>query len=120
MKTIINWKVFFILWIAAILATLLVVPYTIGMLPQAVLDKIQIPLPTLITLQTVQVLVLFAVAIFGGLFFAGRVGLRTPILDSVTRGEPSADKVRAILPASIILGVVSTLVLLGLEFFYFQ
>lgn len=101
-------------------ATLLVLPYTIGMLPQAILDKIQIPLPTLIALQTVQVLILFAIAIFGGLFFAGRVGLQTPILDSITRGESVADKVRAILPISIILGVLSTLLLLGFEFFYFQ
>lgn len=120
MKNIINWKVFFILWIAAILATLLVLPYAIGMLPAAILSKIQIPMPTLIVLQTVQALVLFAVAIFGGLFFAGRVGLRTPILDSMTRGESVADKVRAILPISIALGVLSTLVLLGFEFFYFQ
>ena len=120
MKNIINWKVFFMLWIAAILATLLVLPYAIGMLPAAILSKIQIPMSTLIVLQTVQALVLFAVAIFAGLFFAGRVGLRTPILDAMTKGESVADKVRAILPISVALGVLSTLVLLGFEFFYFQ
>lgn len=120
MKNIINWKVFFILWIAAIVAALLVLPYAIGMLPPAILNKIQIPLPTLIVLQSVQVLILFAIAVFGGLFFAKRVGLRTPILDSIARGEPVADKIRAILPISVVLGVLSTLVLLGFEFFYFQ
>lgn len=120
MKTIINWKVFFILWIAAIFATLLVLPYTIGMLPAEVISKIQIPIPTLIVIQSVQAVVLFAVAIFGGLFFAERVGLGTPILDSMTKGESVAGKVRAILPLSVILGVLSTLALLGFEFFYFQ
>jgi membrane protease YdiL (CAAX protease family) len=54
------------------------------------------------------------------MFFASRVGLGTPILDAATRGERVADRVRAILPLSIILGVMGTLVLLALEFFYFQ
>jgi membrane protease YdiL (CAAX protease family) len=54
------------------------------------------------------------------MFFASRVGLGTPILDAATRGESVADRVRAILPLSIIWGVIGTLILLGLEFFYFQ
>ncbi len=37
-----------------------------------------------------------------------------------TRGESVPDRVRAILPLSIILGVLSTLIVLGLEFLYFQ
>jgi membrane protease YdiL (CAAX protease family) len=84
------------------------------------LTKLPMPLPVVLTLQIVQNAILFAIAIFGGLFFAGRVGLETPILDSITRRESVADKVRAILPLSILLGVTSTLLVLGLEFFYFQ
>ena len=121
MKTIINWKVFWILLGAAILATLLLLPYAMEVQSSAIdLTKLPIPLPVVLTLQIVQNAILFAIAIFGGLFFAGRVGLGTPILDSLTRGESITDKVRAILPLSIILGVMSTLVVLGLEFFYFQ
>ena len=121
MKTIINWKVFWILLAAAILATILLLPYAMEVQSSAIdLTKLPIPLPIVLTLQIVQNGILFAVAIFGGLFFAGRVGLGTPILDSVTRGESVAGRVRAILPLSVILGVVSTLVVLGLEFFYFQ
>jgi len=121
MKTIINWKVFFILWIAGILSVIAILPYVLS-LQSNVLQNLElpIPLPLVITLQVVQSAILFAIAIFGGLFFAGRVGLGTPILDSLTRGESVADKVRTILPLSILLGVFSTLVLLGLEFFYFQ
>jgi len=121
MKTIINWKVFFILWIAGILSVIAILPYVLS-LQSNVLQNLElpIPLPLVITLQVLQSAILFAIAIFGGLFFAGRVGLGMPILDSLTRGESVADKVRTILPLSIILGVFSTLVLLGLEFFYFQ
>ena len=121
MKTIINWKVFFILWIAAIFSVLALLPYLLslqGNLLQTL--KLSIPLSVVITLQVVQNAILFAIAIFGGLFFAGRVGLGTPILDATNRGESVVDRVRAILPISIILGVITTLVVLGLEFFYFQ
>jgi membrane protease YdiL (CAAX protease family) len=121
MKTIINWKVFWILWIAAILATILLLPYALEIQSSAVdLTKLGLPLPVVLTLQIIQSAILFAIAIFGGLFFARRVDLGTPILDAVSRGEPVSDKVRAILPLSIILGVVTTMLVLGLEFFYFQ
>jgi membrane protease YdiL (CAAX protease family) len=121
MKTLINWKVFFILWIASILATLALLPYLFelqsGSLAQL---NLSIPLPVLIALQIVQNAILFAIIIFAGMFLASRVGLGIPILDSVSRGESIADKLRAILPSSIILGVIGTLIVLGLEFFYFQ
>jgi membrane protease YdiL (CAAX protease family) len=121
MKTLINWNVFFILLAAAVIATLLVLPYAMELQSSAVdLTQLGMPLPVLIAIQTLQTALLFAIMIFGGLFFAGRVGLATPILDSMTRRESVADKVRAILPLSIILGVVATLVVLGLEVFYFQ
>jgi membrane protease YdiL (CAAX protease family) len=121
MKTIINWKVFFILWIAAIVAVILLLPYAFEVQSSAIdLTKLPLPLPVVLVIQILQNAILFAIVVFAGLFFAGRVGLATPILDAWTRGEPAADKVRAILPLSIILGVVTTLIVLALEFFYFQ
>ncbi len=121
MKTIINWKVFLILWIAAIVATVLLLPYALEVQSSAIdLTKLGLPLPILITIQTLQNAIIFAIAIFAGLFFAGRVGLTTPILDSLARGESIADKIRAILPISILPGILSTVVVLGLEYFYFQ
>jgi len=121
MKTIINWKVFFILLAAAVIATLLVLPYALELQSSAVdLTTLGLPLPVLITIQTIQNAILFTIMIFGGLFFAGRVGLATPILDAWSRGESAADTFRTILPLSIILGVFTTLIVLGLELFYFQ
>jgi membrane protease YdiL (CAAX protease family) len=120
MKTI-NWKVFLILWIAAIIAVILLLPYALEVQSSAIdLTKLPLPMPVLLVIQVVQNAILFAIAIVAGLFFAGRVGLTTPILESATRGEPVADKIRAILPLSITLGVIATLILLGLELFYFQ
>lgn len=103
------------------LSTFLLLPYVLEMLPATIdLSAIGLPIPVILLLQTVQIAIFFAVLIFFGLLLAGRIGLGAPILDAATRGEPVADKVRAILPLSIILGVVFTLVILGLEFFYFE
>ena len=119
MKTLINWRAFFGLWIAAILATIAVLPYTLE-LQSSVLTNLPMPLPVFLALQLVQSAILFAITIFGGMYFASRIGLGTPILDSVTRDEPVSGQVRTILPISIISGVIGTLILLGLEIFFFQ
>jgi membrane protease YdiL (CAAX protease family) len=58
--------------------------------------------------------------IFIGMILMKRIGLSTPILDSVTRGESASDKLRAILPISIILGVITSLLIIGLDVFAFQ
>ncbi len=121
MKTIINWKIFFILWIACMLAAVAVLPYALGMQGPA-LNNVQLPfpVPVAVALGILQTSVLFAIVLFAGLFFASRVGLGMPILEAATRNESITEKVRAILPLSILLGVIGTLILLGLEFFYFQ
>ena len=121
MKTIINWRVFFILWSAAILSLIALLPYILDLQSSILLTlDLPIPLPALIALQIAQSAILFAIIIFAGMFFAGRIGLGTPILDSLTRGEPVADRVRAILPLNIILGVIATLIVLVLEILLFQ
>jgi membrane protease YdiL (CAAX protease family) len=121
MKTIINWKVFWVLWVAAIVCTLLVLPYAVEfLLSKLDLSQTGLSLPVILLLQVVQAGILFAIAIFAGLFFAGRVGLGTPILDAALRGERVGDRLRALLPVSIVLGILSTLILLALEIWYFQ
>jgi hypothetical protein len=121
MKTIINWRAFFILWIGALLSLIALLPYLLELQSSILLTlDLPIPIPALIALQIFQSALFFAIIIFGGLFFASRVGLGAPVLDSATRGEPIADKVRAILPLSITLGIIATLIVLGLEVFIFQ
>jgi membrane protease YdiL (CAAX protease family) len=121
MKTLINWKVFLILWIAAILATMAVLPYVLEVQSSVLTAaNLPMPLPALIALQMIQNAILLAIMIFGGMFFASRVGLGMPILDSLAQGESVSAKIRAILPVSIILGAIGALIILGLEIFYFQ
>lgn len=119
MKTLINWKVFFILWIAAILATIAVIPYTLE-LQSSVLASLSISLPALVAAQLAQSAVLFAVMISVGMLLARRVGLGAPIVEAATRGEPITDRMRSILPVSILIGIMGALVIIGLEVLVFQ
>lgn len=117
----INWKVFFLLWIAVIFGVIAIIPYSLE-LQGDLLESLDLPmsLPALLALQVIQSAVLFGLLIAAGLFFASRVGLSTPILDSVSRGESTSDKIRAILPISIITGVVASLLIVGLDLYIFQ
>jgi len=121
MKTIINWKTFFVLWIAAVLASIAILPYALE-LQSSTLASVDspIPLPVLLVIQTVQNAILFGIMIFIGMILAKRIGLGTPILDSVSQGASVSDKVRAILPISIVFGVIAGLVIIGLDVFAFQ
>jgi hypothetical protein len=121
MKTIINWRIFFILWIASVLGTIAILPYVLELQADALeqLD-LPIPFPALIAVQIIQSGLMFGVLIFLGMLLAGRIGLGTPILDSVTRGESASGKLRAILPISIGLGVLAALLMITLDLHVFQ
>jgi len=121
MKTIINWRVFFILWIASLLGTIVVLPYVLE-LQAGALEQLDlpIPLPVLIAAQVLQSGLLFGIVIFLGMLLAKRIGLGTPILDSVTRGQPASHTVRAFLPISIGLGVLVAVLIIGLDLHVFQ
>lgn len=114
-----NWKIFFILWVTAILATLAVLPYVFEM-QSDLIALVPISLPALIAIQIVQSGILFAILIFIGLTLMKRIGLSTPILDSATNSETYADKFSAILPISIALGVIASLFIVGLDAYIFQ
>jgi hypothetical protein len=65
MKTIINWKVFFILWIAAIVAVILLLPYAFEVQSSAIdLTKLPLPFPVVLVIQILQNAIIFAVAVF--------------------------------------------------------
>lgn len=111
MRTLINWKIYFILLIAAVLSSLVVLPYALALQP-----GIQTDISTLIIQQIIQGGAIFAVMIFLGMILMKRIGLSTPILDLVTKGESASEILRRILPISIVLGVAVGLVIIGLDF----
>jgi uncharacterized protein (DUF697 family) len=121
MKTIINWRVFFILWIASVIAIIAMLPYTLE-LQSGALEQLNLPIPfpILIAIQVIQNGLLFAVCIFLGMLLAKRIGLGTPVLDAVARGESALNKVRTFLPISIGLGILASVLIIGLDSYIFQ
>lgn len=115
-----NWKVFLVLWIGAVVGVIAVIPYSLA-LQAATLAKVTLPIPLwlLISIQVAQNAVMLAVATAVGLFLAYRIGLGAPILERFLDHEHVGDRVKAILLPSIILGIVASLLVIGLDAFVF-
>jgi len=121
MKTFINWKVFFILLAAFAFGLFAITPYSLA-LQQNTLANVQLPIPlaVLIPIQVISQTLLFGVFIALGLFFANRIGLGLPILEAKLRGKAVASRIQSILPVSITLGIIASLLIIGLEVVVFQ
>ena len=119
-----NWKIFFILFAAATIGLVAVIPYSLalqgpGAAAQAAAQT-SMPVPLLITIQIGAQVILFGIATWIGLSFANSIGLGLPILEARLKGEPVGQKIKAILPISIILGVVGALLIVLLDLLVFH
>jgi len=119
-----NWTIFFILLAVATFGLAAVIPYSLalqgpGAAAQAAAQT-SMPLPLLIAIQIGAQVVLFGVAIWVGLSCANSIGLGLPILEARLRGEPVGQKIKAILPISVILGVVGALLIVLLDLLVFH
>jgi membrane protease YdiL (CAAX protease family) len=119
-----NWKIFFILVAAATVGLVAIIPYSLALQGPDALARAaaatSMPLPLLLAVQIASQVIVFAVAIWVGLSFANSIGLGLPILESALKGEPVGQKIKAILPISIILGVVGGLLIIALDLFVFH
>jgi len=123
------WTLFFILLAAGLIATLAIIPYSLAMKPEVVntlkeqlLSKGKRISPWLVIIlgSTVQGGILVAIATFVGLLAAREIGLGLPILQSALSGQPFIDQLLAILPVSILVGLVGGVMIAGLERYVFQ
>ncbi len=121
MKKPFNWKLWLILFVALTIGFIAIIPYSFalqgGPPSQA---QLPMPLPLLVALQIGAQVIVFGAAAAIGLSFANAVGLGLPILEARLRGEAVGDKIRAMLPISVILGVVAGFLIILLDVFVFQ
>ncbi len=116
-----NWKIFFVLPSLATFGLIAILPYTLALEAKTLQQiRLPMPLPLLLALQISTQVVMFAIAIAIGLFFADRTGLGLPLLEARLEGKSIADKLRAILPISIFLGLLASLLIIGLDVYAFQ
>ena len=114
-----RWRLFFVLWAAAVVGLFLLLPYALDMIPANVSSKLP-PLYILIPLQAAQGAVFLGLLTLAGLFFANRTGLGAPMLEAWLDGENFWIRLKPILLPSVLVGIVGTLVILVLEFLVFQ
>jgi hypothetical protein len=114
-----NWRLFFLLWIASVISIILLLPYGLAMIPTSLSSKLP-PLYLLLPLQVAQGAILLGVMTLAGLFFANRIGLSAPILEAWINGQHIRAKLRSIFVPSILVGVLGTLLILALELTVFQ
>jgi membrane protease YdiL (CAAX protease family) len=112
------WRLFWLLFTAAILSALSIIPLASDMLA-AVVDKIEvpnIPLPLLIVVGVVQNLAILALIVWLGLKLSRSLGLRAPLLESwVARSEVNAEsnsRIGQILRSSLLIGIAVGVILL--------
>jgi hypothetical protein len=100
------------------LGVIAIFPYSLE-LQQGQLETIKAqlpcPLPVFLIIQVLQNVLLFAVAIGLGMLAANRVGLGLPILEAKPSGEKVGAKIKAILPISLLIGVVGSLIIIALD-----
>jgi membrane protease YdiL (CAAX protease family) len=79
MSKLVQWRLFFILWLASVVANAAVIPYALAL---GILNTARLPLPlgVAIALQLVQSGLFFAVVIFIGFLLAQRIGFGVPFL----------------------------------------
>jgi hypothetical protein len=118
LKNLINWKVYFILLIAVTLAGIAILPYALE-LDSMASGTTAAPgsFSRMLVAQLTQGVPFVAVIALLGMILMKRIGLAAPILDAATKGEgaAAAGMLRRVLPISIILGVVATLLMIGLS-----
>jgi membrane protease YdiL (CAAX protease family) len=104
---------FFILVIVCVIASVLVIPYSLE------LTSSEVEITAILLLLTiVQNLVLFAVAVFFGLILSKQIRMGLPILQGILEGKNQTKELKSIMTPSLCLGVLAgiLIVLLNIPF----
>ncbi len=108
MKSIINWRIFFILLSLSLLSVLAVLPYVITLQGDTI-KQLNIPISTIITAQTFQCLILFSITIFLGLFLTKKNNFKLPLLEAIANHKDYKKILQSITGRSVLFGVGATL-----------
>ena len=114
MKLNINWKLFLILFVASIIASLLVLPYALALSPALA----SVFTPVVLIAQLIQSIILFAIAILVGLYLAKRVGFGLPVLEGWLEGKEVGNYLKSILGISVGSGVLAGILIILFSFLF--
>lgn len=118
-KKIINWKIYFILLSGSILSILAIMPYILT-LQGDILKAAPVALPFVILIIVFQSALLFAVLTFIGLKLSNKLGLQIPIIERIATKEKIDFNLKAIIKTSVLLGFLTGIVIVLLDFVFFK
>jgi membrane protease YdiL (CAAX protease family) len=110
----INWKLFLILLVASVIASLLVLPYALALSPALA----RVFTPFVLFAQLIQTIIEFSIAIFIGLYLAKKVGFGLPVLEGWLEGNKVRNYLKSILGISIGMGVLAGILIILLSFLF--
>lgn len=112
-EKMINRKLFFVILVLCVIASILVIPYSLAVTPKEIVIT-----RGLLFISGVQNFLLFSVVIFLGLLLSNRVGLRMPILQEAIEGKNPIKELRSTLITFISMGLLAgiMIVLISLPF----
>lgn len=116
-RDLINWKLFFILWAAAIVSIAAIMPYIIVLQKEA-LSKVNMPMALMIALMLLQNSLVFAPVIAGGLWFARQIDLGLPLLEKLLNKQTVGSSWRKPIGLAVILGLASGVVIVLADFLF--
>ncbi len=105
-KNIVDQKIFWFLFMAAEFSMIVAVPYAVSISGDAIYD-IGISLPMLLATQIAQGTGLLILSILTGIVLGKKVGLRTPVLESLFKGKGLPADFNQSLKLSVVLGIFS-------------
>lgn len=117
LKNSINWRLYWLLLIASVLAIAAVLPYAFT-LSADVLAQAPFSTPVLALISIVQSTVLFAILIFFGLQLSSKVGFEMPLITSYLEKKPVAIDIKKLVRQSIWLGVASGLAIILADYLF--
>ena len=110
MKNLINWKLFFILLAACVIASVLVIPYSLALTSNETAIT-----PLIMFLSIAQSLVMFAIAVFLGLLLSPRIGMGLPLLEGALEGKSPPKNLKSLLLLSVGLGILAGILIVALS-----
>ena len=118
-KKIVNWKIYFILLSASVLSIMAIMPFILT-LQGDMLKEVPMPLPLVILIIVAQSALLFAILTFIGLKLSGKLGLQIPIIEKFVTKEKIDFNVKSIIKTSVLLGSLTGIAIILLDFIFFQ
>ncbi|MDW7733724.1 MAG: CPBP family glutamic-type intramembrane protease [Methanolobus sp.] len=118
-KSIVDQKVFWLLFMAAEFSMVAAVPYAVSISGEAIYD-FGVSLPMLLATQFARGTGFLIISILTGIFLGKRVGLRTPVLESLFRGRGLPAGFYSSLKLSMLLGIVAGTSIFAFDRFVFS